>query len=171
MNSRDISRFASAALLATTLSALPASASADASQSASTPEQICGSGFGRVADGTIPVTDVNDIVRGHVHLLYNARTGENCVVTIKSSFVGQPTMTRAVLYRQGIALGAEDEGAFRYYAGPVIRQARDRCVLFQGIITNLRSGEKSSSSSIQAFGGSPKFGNCGSGERRRRLGS
>ena len=89
-NSRDIARFASAALLATTPDALPASASADASQSASTPEQICGSGFGRVADGTLPVTDVNDIVRGHVHLLYNARTGENCVVTIKSNSSGPP---------------------------------------------------------------------------------
>ena len=110
-----------------------------ASQSAYAPEQICGSGFGRVADGTLPVTDVNDIVRGHVHLLYSARTGENCVVTIKSSFVGQPTMTRAVLFRKGIALGAEDRELSRYYAGPVIEQARDRCVLYQGVITNLRS--------------------------------
>ena len=54
-----MARLTSAALLATTLTALPASASA--AKDGYTPEQVCGSGFGRVTDGTKPVTDRNGI--------------------------------------------------------------------------------------------------------------
>ncbi|GAA3612135.1 hypothetical protein GCM10022419_116380 [Nonomuraea rosea] len=166
MISRDVARFASAALLTTTLVASPVSASA--AQSAYTPEQICGSGFGTVAGGTSPVTDVKGVVRGSVHLLYNARTGENCVVTIKSSFVGQPTLTRAVLLRQGTLEGSQDQGVYKYYAGPVKEQARGRCVQYRGYITNMRAGERSTGSTIHAYGGSLEYGNCGGGTKRLR---
>lgn len=161
--SRLTARFASAALLATALSALPASAST--AEAGYTPEQVCGSGFGKVVGGTRPVTDARRIVRGYVYLLYNARTGENCVVTIKSSFVGQPTLTRAALFVE-VAGGNgadryEDEGAYKYYAGPVKAQAKDICVAFNGFVSNLRANENSSASSVQASGGSTSFGNCG----------
>ncbi|MEU7893934.1 hypothetical protein AB0B45_13830 [Nonomuraea sp. NPDC049152] len=158
-----MARLASAALLATTLTALPATATAAAS-AGYTPEQVCGSGFGRVNGGTQPATDHKGIIQGYVYLLYNARTGENCVVTIKSNFVGQPTLTRATLFRQIIGQNPdkfEDEGAYKYYAGPVKAQAKGRCVIFHGLITNMRAGERSSASSIQAFGGSRDYGNCG----------
>ncbi|MEU8143137.1 hypothetical protein [Nonomuraea sp. NPDC048901] len=168
--SRLTARFAAAALLATALSALPASASTAAS--GYTPEQVCGSGFGKVAGGTRTVTDERRIVRGYVYLLYNARTGENCVVTIKSSFVGQPTLTRATLFvkvaGRNDADKFEDQGAYKYYAGPVKAQAKDVCVAFNGLVTNLRANENSSASSVQAFGGSTSFGNCGTQRMRKR---
>ncbi|WP_433515240.1 hypothetical protein ACQP2T_06250 [Nonomuraea sp. CA-143628] len=166
--SRLTARFAAAALLATALSALPASASTAGSGSGYTPEQVCGSGFGKVAGGTRTVTDERRIVRGYVHLLYNAHTGENCVVTIKSSFVGQPTLTRATLFVGSGANKFEDKGAYKYYAGPVKAQAKDVCVAFNGLVTNLRANEASSASSVQAFGGSTSFGNCGTQRMRKR---
>src|SRR5688572_30672920 len=124
MISRVMAGLASATLVATALNALPAAASAY------TPEQVCGAGFARVAGGTRPVIG-NGVIRGHVHLLRSARTGENCVVTIKSSFVGQPTETTATLtsgFGGGgslakipirILVNERDAGDFKYYAGPV----------------------------------------------------
>ncbi|MEU7748172.1 hypothetical protein [Nonomuraea sp. NPDC049158] len=160
-----VTRLTAAALLATALTALPASASS--AESGYTPEQVCGSGFGKVVGGTKTATDARRIVRGYVYLLYNARTGENCVVTIKSSFVGQPTLTRASLFvKDGGSF--EDEGTYKYYAGPVKAQAKDVCVAFNGLVTNLRANEKSSASSVQAFGGSTSFGNCGTQRMRKR---
>ncbi|MEV1244400.1 hypothetical protein ACIBO2_24570 [Nonomuraea sp. NPDC050022] len=168
--SRLTARFAAAALLATALSALPASAST--AESGYTPERVCGSGFGKVVGGTQTVTDQGRIVRGYVYLLYNARTGENCVVTIKSSFVGQPTLTRATLFVKVPGSSAadkfEEEDAYKYYAGPVKAQAKDVCVAFNGYVSNLRVNEKSSASSVQATGGSTSFGNCGTQRMRQR---
>ncbi|MGN9844289.1 hypothetical protein ACTMTI_39810 [Nonomuraea sp. H19] len=167
MISSVTARLASAALLAI-LAALPAPASA--AKSGYTPEQVCGSGFGKVTGGTHSVIDRNGIVRGHVHLLYNAHTGENCVVTIKSSFVGQPTQTKAVLYRQVAGTNRpdkfEDAGAYRYYAGPVKAQAKGVCVLFRGWISSVP--EDTTDTGIQAFGGAQSYGNCGGQDRRRK---
>ena len=78
MISKVMARLAAVALVATALNALPAAASA------ATPEQVCGAGFAKSGH---PAGDLHGIVRGQVHLLHSARTGENCVVTIKSSFV------------------------------------------------------------------------------------
>ncbi|MEV0350743.1 hypothetical protein AB0H88_33590 [Nonomuraea sp. NPDC050680] len=161
--SRLTARFAAAALVATALSALPASAST--AENGYTPEQVCGSGFGKVTGGTKAVTDARDIVRGYVYLLYNARTGENCVVTIKSSFVGQPTLTRATLFVEVAgrdnADKFEDVGTYKSYAGPVKAQAKDICVAFNGFISDLGAKEKPSAFTVRASGGSTGFGNCG----------
>lgn len=162
-----ISRFnaplASAALLVTALTALPASASI--TKSGYTPEQVCGRGFGKVAGGTQPVTDREGIVRGYVYLLYSARTGENCVVTIKSSFVGQPTLTKAILYRELTGKSGTDrfvdEGFYSYYAGPVKARAKNMCVAFHGSVTNKRTNEDFTMFTVQALGGSDGSGNCG----------
>lgn len=171
MASRFLAPLASAALLVTALTTLPAAAST--TQSGYTPEQVCGSGFGKVTGGTQPVTDREGIIRGYVYLLYSARTGENCVVTIKSSFVGQPTLTSATLYRQTTGKSPRtdrfvDEKYYRYYAGPVKAQAKDMCVAFHGSVNSTRDNEGFSMFTIQGRGGSTGYGNCGGQDRRRR---
>ncbi|MFC6559709.1 hypothetical protein [Nonomuraea cavernae] len=166
-----MARLTSAALLATALSALPASASAETN--GYTPEQVCGSGFGRVAGGTQPVTDHLGIVRGHVHLLHSVRTDQYCVVTIKSSFVGQLTPTRAALVRRGFFRSHStfpDEGNFRYYAGPVKVQVKGGCFAFDGRIDNVPDNRRMAGVQIRAYGGSKGFDHCG-GHREARRGS
>ncbi|MGV9382237.1 hypothetical protein ACWDRB_40950 [Nonomuraea sp. NPDC003707] len=162
MTGNVITRLASATLLATALAGLPAPAGA---ASGSTPEQVCGSGFRRVALGTMPVADQTNTVRGHVHLLYNASTGEHCVVTGKSDFVGTPTSTTATLLVKNIAFAGplkyEDSGNFKYYAGPVKANAHGKCVRFQGTIS-------SPGSAIRASGGWGSFGDCGRQPNRQR---
>ncbi|MFF4618780.1 hypothetical protein [Nonomuraea jabiensis] len=157
-----ITRLASATLLAAALAGLPAPAVAAGGY---TPEQVCGSGFHRVALGTRPVADQTNTVRGQVHLLYNAYIGEHCVVTIKSDFVGTPTSTTATLLVQNIAFAApleyKDPGNFKYYAGPVKANAHGKCVSFQGTIS-------SPGSAIRASGGWGSFGDCGRQPRRQR---
>jgi hypothetical protein len=162
MTGNVITRLASATLLATALAGLPAPAGA---ASGYTPEQLCGSGFHRVALGTRPVSDQTNTVRGHVHLLYSAYTGQHCVVTIKSDFVGTPTSTTATLLVKNIAFAApltyEDPGDFKYYAGPVKANAHGKCVSFKGTID-------SPGSTVRASGGWGSFGDCGRQPQRRR---
>lgn len=170
MTGNVITRLASATLLVTALAGLPAPAGA--TTNGYTPEQVCGSGFGKVPGGTRPVTDHTNTPRGHVHLLYNAHTGEHCAVTIKSDFVGTPTMTRATLFVQGksrFTLGMfEDQGAFKYYAGPVKARANGRCVTFKGAVSSRRANENASGAGIEASGGWSTYGDCGRGLRRLR---
>lgn len=165
-----IRRLVPAALLATALAGLPAPAAA----AGYTPEQVCGSGFVRVAGGTRPVTDQTNSLRGHVHLLYSALSGEHCVVTVKSSFAGTPTMTRAILLVEGnTILGPAryvDQGAFRYYAGPVKARANGRCVTFQGMVSNRRAGDGAPAAGINGYGGWTSYGDCGRRPLRRHAG-
>lgn len=165
MTSNVITRLASATLLATALAGLPAPAGA---ASGYTPEQVCGSGFHRVALGTRPVADQTNTVRGEVHLLYSPYTGEHCVVTVKSDFVGTPTSTTAtLLVRNSFFLpplkyeDPADPKYFKYYAGPVKANAHGKCVSFEGTIS-------SPDSAIRASGGWGSFGDCGRQPRRQR---
>ncbi|MFD1938180.1 hypothetical protein ACFSKW_42560 [Nonomuraea mangrovi] len=143
------------ALAATTLIALPADAA-----TGYTPEGICGNGFGRVDDGTRAVVDGRGIVFGHVYLLYSARTGENCAVTIKTKYVGEPTWTGVSLARRGLDK-RQDANYFTHYAGPVKAYAKGRCVAYQGVVTGLRAGDRFVSSTPRALGERTAWGNCG----------
>jgi hypothetical protein len=170
VTSHVITRLASTTLLVTVLAGLPAPAGA--ATSGYTPEQVCGSGFGIVTGGAQPVTDHTNSLRGHAYLLYNAHTGEHCAVTIKSSFVGTPTVTRATLLVQGNSIFGpavyEDQGAFKYYAGPVKARAKGRCVTFKGMISSRRADAGASAYGIQAFGGWTTYGDCGMQGMRQR---
>ncbi|MEN3536111.1 hypothetical protein AAH991_13430 [Microbispora sp. ZYX-F-249] len=124
-----------------------------------TPEGVCGSGFGRVSDGTRAVKTRSGEVFGHVYLLYNRRTAQNCVVTIKSKYVGTPTRATAQLKVRlsGTRTAEKIDHAkkYKYYAGPVKLNARDKCVQYYGTIADTRvDGEIAS-------GGRLKWGNCG----------
>ncbi|MET7463278.1 hypothetical protein [Nonomuraea sp. NPDC005501] len=164
MNGNVFPRLASATLIAAAIASLPAPAGA--ATIGYTPEQVCGGGFARVSSGTQPVTDHTNTIRGYAYLLYNARTGEHCAVTIKSDFVGTPTMTRATLVVETNTIFGParytDQGAFKFYAGPVKARANGRCVTFQGTVSS-RADERASG--IQASGGS---GNCAADAMRRR---
>jgi serine/threonine-protein kinase len=96
-----------------------------------TPKAVCGSDSSvidqaalRGADGTL---------LGHVYLLYNASTGKNCTVTLKTAGVGKATAASAYLEVQGAAR-VTDSGNFEYYAGPVRAKAAGVCVKWGGSI-------------------------------------
>ncbi|MEV4394368.1 hypothetical protein [Nonomuraea sp. NPDC049607] len=127
---------------------------------ASSPQSICGSGFGLVSDGTRPVKTQRGERYGTVYLLYNRGTGENCVVTVKSRFIGSKTQMSArltVMHRarnqKQDSIVRIDAGKFGQYAGPVKYWAKNACVQYWGTI-------QATSGSI-AGGGRTSWGNCG----------
>ncbi|WP_336215857.1 hypothetical protein [Nonomuraea sp. LPB2021202275-12-8] len=61
---------------------------------------MCGSGFARVAHSKQAVETPSGDVFGHVYLLYNRRTGYNCVTTIKTSNVGIATFASPTITTQ-----------------------------------------------------------------------
>ena len=63
------------------------------------------------------MTHLNGSSGGKVYLLYNNSNGYNCAVTIKSVSVGAATDTGVKMIIGGTRY--EQEGAFRYYAGPI----------------------------------------------------
>ncbi|MER6510430.1 hypothetical protein ABT158_26655 [Nonomuraea sp. NPDC001636] len=136
--------------------ATPANATA-----ASTPQGVCGSGFGLVSGGAKPVKTQGGKRYGTVYLLYNRGTGQNCVVTIKSSFIGSKTQMSARLTvmpkprkdEKQDPIVRMDAGKFGQYAGPVKYWAKGACVKFWGTI-------QGTDGSI-AGGGRTSWGNCG----------
>ncbi|MEU6410640.1 hypothetical protein [Microbispora sp. NPDC046933] len=128
-----------------------------------TPEGVCGSGFGRVSDSTRAVKTHSGRVFGYVYLLYNRKTGYNCVTTIKTAYVGTATRTSATLETQTRRHRDEpvrtarksDSRKYKYYAGPVKLYAKGLCVKYSGTIADTRiDGEIAS-------GGRSSWGNCG----------
>lgn len=124
-----------------------------------TPEGVCGSGFGRVThDGSRAVKTPSGQVFGRVYLLYNRSTGQNCVVTIKSAYVGTPTRTSAQLIvklsNTRTAEKIDHLKKYKYYAGPVKLNAKGKCVKYYGTVADTRvDGEIAS-------GGRLTWGNC-----------
>ncbi|MGW5161600.1 hypothetical protein ACWEPN_39560 [Nonomuraea wenchangensis] len=130
MTGSVIARLATAAVLTTALAASPAAAAGY------TPERVCGSGFHVLSEHTRSVTDHTNTLYGQVFLLYNGLTGEHCAVTMKRYDVGTPTKTSVTLRVRADLFVPQrdepDEGAFRYYAGPVYVKAHGRCVAMNG---------------------------------------
>ncbi|MBG0825383.1 serine/threonine protein kinase [Planomonospora sp. ID91781] len=87
------------------------------------PQQVCGAGY-------VPQRSLS-FNGGTVHQLYNASTGNNCVVTVKTSDVGKASQLWATLEVQGGG-SLTDRGSFEYYAGPVVLPAKGKCVRFSG---------------------------------------
>ncbi|WP_157110864.1 hypothetical protein [Nocardia anaemiae] len=121
--------FAAAFLAASTLSLLPAG-SAHAAASASSAAQICGSGYWPLDQQTLP--------GAVVYLSYNGST--DCVVTMKTAFLGQPTNTAAFLTVTNTdAIGGpsdNDTGNYSYYAGPAREYAPGKCIRWGGNALN-----------------------------------
>jgi hypothetical protein len=143
------------AVAAGVLAANPAYA-AYAAPAAYTPEGVCGKGFTKVKDGSRPLKSGRDTF-GYVYLMYNRKTGYNCVVSIKTAFARTATYTTATLTVKGSSgrpKSKTDAGNFKHYAGPVKVKARGKCVSYWGSTRNTRLDF------AEATGGRKKFGNC-----------
>lgn len=151
------------AILFTTALCLSGVLATPANAAAQSPEGICGAGFGRVTGGTKAVTTPSGRRYGTVYLLYNGKTQQNCVVTIKSSFTGTKTpvsaeltvMPKAIKDTKQSPTVRRDSGNFKYYAGPVKYWAKQACVKFWGTIKPLGHDP------AVARGGRQSWGNCG----------
>ncbi|WP_371783355.1 serine/threonine protein kinase [Streptosporangium subroseum] len=87
------------------------------------PQQACGAGFS--------VQQSASFSGGTVYQLYNASTGNNCAVAMKSADVGKATQVWATLEVQGGGSNT-DRGNFDYYAGPVTLPGKGKCVRVSG---------------------------------------
>ncbi|WP_327106858.1 hypothetical protein [Nonomuraea glycinis] len=131
-----------------------------ATASAVTPERVCGPGFARVAHSKQAVKTPRKRVLGYVYLLYNRRTGDNCVTTFKTSNVGVPTFVMATITVQTRGtrprVSGENEGRpVKHYLGPVKTYGKGRCVKYMGTIDDAGRGAASGKSRWKSWG------NCG----------
>ncbi|WP_433444268.1 hypothetical protein [Nonomuraea sp. CA-141351] len=92
---------------------------------------------------------------GKVYLLWSSRYGQNCVVTLKSSWHGTATFTQAVLFYRSSGSGAEgdveDNGQYRHYAA-VAEHTSGQCVRFYGAISSGGHGGPLAQGSRNAWG-------------------
>jgi hypothetical protein len=128
--------------------------------SAVTPERVCGSGFARVAHSKQAVKSPSKRVLGYVYLLYNRRTGYNCVTTIKTSNVGVRTFVMATITTQtrgaNSRTGGENEGrSVKHYLGPVKTYGKGRCVSYMG---SIQDGGRDLTAGKSRW---KRWGNCG----------
>ncbi|KIF66925.1 hypothetical protein HY68_34400 [Streptomyces sp. AcH 505] len=118
------------ALAAPASASAPAAASTAATSSSETPvakyNGACGAGH-KVIDSA------NMENLGTTFLTYNATTGENCVVTVRTKPGAAVDMFARLSSKTGGT--ATDRGRFTTYAGPVYIQARGECVTWEGGIT------------------------------------
>jgi hypothetical protein len=108
--------------------------SAEAKPNPYTPERVCGTGYKPVDRADLRS---GGATVGAVYLLYNAASGFNCVVTLKSASVGAKTPASAYLEVQG-RQRVTDAGPFAFYAGPVRAAAPGRCVRWGGSYGSVR---------------------------------
>ncbi|GAA5042910.1 hypothetical protein HNP84_002076 [Thermocatellispora tengchongensis] len=101
------------------------------------PEMVCGPGFGVLKSRPLGSA-------GTVYLLWNGKSGQNCVVTIKAASLGKETPATAFLEVEGKPRTTVS-GNFAYYAGPVRAPARDACVKWGG-----KAGSSSYASGFEA---------------------
>lgn len=140
-----------AALATAGLAALPATA--HATSAAYTPEKVCGPGFQRVKDGHRPMrVQGGGPVLGHVYLMYNNHSGENCVAAIKTRYYGVRTVTGAYLEVKGGAR-SEDEQRYRFYAETGHLDGSWKCVKYGGWTRDPKGR-------VEASGGRNSWGNC-----------
>lgn len=139
-----------AALAAAGIAAVPAPAYA--ASAAYTPERVCGKGFNRVKDGHRAMKTSRGAVFGHVYLMYNKRTGKNCVAAIKTAYVGARTTTGAYLEVRGGGR-SEDVQRYRYYAETGHLDGAWKCVRYSG-------WTRDPGNHVTAWGGRKSWGNC-----------
>lgn len=111
-------------VFAVTASVISATLPATAETNPYSPERVCGSGFHQI--------DRQGINGGVVYLLYNRSSRQNCVTTIKTVSVGTATLTSARLEVKGDSTVYQDSGRYKYFAGPVKRNAAHKCVRWGG---------------------------------------
>lgn len=121
-----------------------------------TPEAACSTDFGgtwsRTSDGHRTLTaEYSGAKWGDVYLMYNRATGDNCVATVKTKFLGTGNSMDARVFVQGASDWKRDQGYYNYYAAVRV-SASGKCVKYDGAITT---------SSDYAMNGRYTWGNCG----------
>ncbi|CNF47489.1 Uncharacterised protein [Mycobacterium tuberculosis] len=148
--------------LAAAAGSLAISSPAQAATNPYTPQSACHHDFGgswhTVSDGHRILIDRYGNTWGNVYLEYNSATGYNCVATIKSYWVGQPTGLTAYLIVQGAASDSADIGEYKYYAATQ-QKAAGKCVQYFGEIWT-PDGDSSVINGRWSKG-NPQWGNCG----------
>ncbi|OHV28592.1 hypothetical protein CC117_30280 [Parafrankia colletiae] len=114
-----------------------------------------GGSWSDTSDGHRTLSTPSGAKGGDVYLLYNSATGYNCVVTIKTAYVGAPSFTNAGLLVDDGTGWHDDSGDFGYYAA-VQWYARGKCVQYDGMIAS-----PGGSPDTIAFGNRYTWGNCG----------
>ena len=87
-----------------------------------TPQRLCGGGY--------RVVDTHGLDGARAYLLYNGRTGVNCVVTMVPKSTGKTFLSATLQVRGGGRAGRT--GPFPFYAGPVRLPAKGKCVMWGG---------------------------------------
>ncbi|UBU10990.1 hypothetical protein [Nonomuraea gerenzanensis] len=139
-----------ATLVAAGIAALPSAAYA--ASAAYTPERVCGKGFHRVKDGHRAMRTRSGAVFGHVYLMYNKRSGKNCVAAIKTRFTGTRTVTGAYLEVRGGGR-SEDAQRYQFYAETGHIDGAWKCVKYEG-------WTRDPDNRVTAWGGRKSWGNC-----------
>ena len=116
---------AAVGLLATTTLTMT---SAEAATNPYTPQGLCGSGY-RVIDQARSYDYVT------VYLLYNSGNGYNCVVALKGSTTAGAYDPMDTWLEVKNGSYGHNAGSKNYYAGPVRRYARGRCVMWGGYVS------------------------------------
>ncbi len=122
------------------------------------PASACRTDFGgtwtHVSDNHRDVVFLDGTKWGDVYLMWNDSTKENCVATIKRSFVGSATYTQASLLVEGSSWRF-DAKAYKYYAA-VKAPACNKRVQYDGWM-----GAIAQELGPYAIGGRYTFGNGG----------
>ncbi|WP_327587825.1 hypothetical protein OHA25_13140 [Nonomuraea sp. NBC_00507] len=133
---------------------------APAQAATETPQSVCGNGFRVVKDGVRTIKDRQGRQLGKVFLLYNRRTGYNCVVTFRTLFDVAYAKIRmdATLTVQTttppLTSSKTTSGVYSRHTKPAKLFARGLCVKYSGTI-------QSSDSAWVGKGGRDEWGNCG----------
>ncbi|MGG7569928.1 spore-associated protein A [Streptomyces sirii] len=120
----------SAALAVAGLATMATATTASAAPTAAAYNRACGSGYSVV--NSVPVTG-----KGTVYLTYSARTGKNCVVTVRNSPGSPVYMYTYLTATDGSSDWVYDSGNYTSYAGPVYLPAKGRCVDWGGTIESV----------------------------------
>jgi hypothetical protein len=121
-----------AASLAATVLAVLSPLPANAAVNPYDPTELCGSSYQQIDDKVLLTANMDDIY-GDMYLMYSATTKKNCVVTIKTKFVGTATWTNVKLEDEDGHV-VQDPGNYRYYSGPRYLYAPGKCVRYSGAI-------------------------------------
>ncbi|GAA2301036.1 spore-associated protein A [Streptomyces caniferus] len=117
-------------LAVASIATMTAATTATAATKAAAYNGACGSGYSVV--NSVPVTG-----KGTVYLTYSARTGKNCVVTVRNS-PGKPVyMYTYLTATDGSSDWVYDSGQYTSYAGPVYLPAKGICVDWGGSIESV----------------------------------
>jgi hypothetical protein len=114
------------------------------------PRDACGSSYYVLE--SLPVQTTSGATWGRVYLMYSATTKKNCVVTLKSAYVGTRTTTIAYVESANGQFGY-DRGNYAYYANAYV-YSPGYCVAYSGEIF---SGANSTGTSA---GATSRWGWC-----------